>query len=76
MTMRMLVVVATMTVVAGLAAITLSGSPALLFAVVLVALIASGLPAFLQWWEALRVRLTGESVARRARRHPSEARRD
>jgi hypothetical protein len=76
MTMRMLVVVAAMTLVAGLAATTLSGSPALVFAVVLVALIAWGLPAFLQWRGALRVRLTGESVARRARRRPSEARPD
>lgn len=72
MTMRMMVAAA-ITLVAGLAAATLGGTPALVFTVVLVALMAWALPTFLQWRGALRVRLTGEPTARRARRRPSEA---
>jgi hypothetical protein len=73
MTMQMVVVAAAMTLVAALAAATLGSTSAIVFAVVLVALMARALQALFHGREALRVRLTGEPAARRAPRRPSEA---
>jgi hypothetical protein len=71
--MRMLAEVAAMTLVAGLAAAALSASPALVFAVFMVALMAWAVPAFLEWRRSLRLQLAGEPAARRVPPLASEA---
>ena len=76
MTMRMVIVAATTTLVAGVAAATLGGTPALVFAAVLVVLMAWALPSFLHWRSALRPRVITDLAAGPARRRAPEARRN